>query len=361
MKILFITKLMATASAGPNWSVPARIKAQAKFDDVFWINCDKSIMNHWLETGLYHNVSDIGGKLNLKSIASCWDSPDIVVFEVPYFIQYLKFASELRNKGIPYIIVPRCSFTYQALNNHSKWKKKIAGWLMFNRFFKGASAVQYLTIQEKNDSTPFLCNNNFVIPNGIELPRIVNSKLSNSERVGIFIGRIDIYHKGLDLLLEAIMKCREVLRNNNVKIEIYGPKTPDYYLLEQKAIDGEVDDLFVLKGEISGIEKDKVLENSDFFIMTSRFEGQPMALLEALSYSLPCIVSDGTYMREKVEEFGAGIGCKCTVDDICRVLKVIAINPEILYRCREKARILASTYQWSDQAAKFHEILQNLI
>ena len=361
MTILFITKLMATAAAGPNWSVPARIKAQAAIDNVYWINVDDSIMPHWIETGLYHSLKDIGGKLRLKNLPEEFSTPDIVVFEVPFFVEYLGFASELRKKNIPYIIVPRCSFTHQALNNHAKWKKRIAGWLFFNRFFKGARAIQYLTPKEKEDSTPFMCSEDFILPNGINLPTISKQASINSSFTGIFIGRIDIYHKGLDILLEAIINKQEYLRLHNVVFDIYGPENEDSNKLKEKVAVSKVGDLFRLKGKIEGAMKDQVLRSADFFIMTSRFEGLPMAMLEALSYSLPCIASDGTYLRSEIDEYDAGIGCDGSVESvegaICRFIE----NKNKIEYYKKNALTLASKYKWDEQAYLFHNILESLI
>lgn len=361
MKILFISKLTAKAAAGPNWSVPARIKAQSEYDEVLWVNVDNTIMPHWKETGLYHSVEDVGGKLELKNLPDGFSKPDLVAFEVPYFPQYLKFASELRKKRIPYIIVPRCSFTHQAINNHAKWKKKIAGWLMFNKFFKGAVSIQYLTEQEKNDSSTFINPRGFIIGNGITLPEKRKYHVPQDKIKGLFIGRIDIYHKGLDLLLDAIIEKKEFLSKHNVEIYIYGPENSDYHILKEKAAQQGVENIFVLKGGISGKDKEETYKNSDFFIMTSRFEGQPMAMLEALSYGLPCIATDGTYMREQIEDMNAGIGSDGDVESIGNALQKLVEIRESLPEKSENAYKLASRYNWKEQALRFHEEIQKLI
>ena len=39
----------------------------------------------------------------------------------------------------------------------------------------------------------------------------------------VYIGRLDVYHKGLDLLINAIGNCQDILRLNKCNFEIYGP------------------------------------------------------------------------------------------------------------------------------------------
>jgi glycosyltransferase involved in cell wall biosynthesis len=356
-----VSKLKATAAAGPSWSVPARIKAQRECDDVFWINLENSSMPHWIETGVYNEVSDIGGRLSLDNVYKYFKHIDIVVFEEAYWIEYLRFSYQLRRAEIPYIIVPRCSFTKQALNNHAKWKKKIANILLFNKFFKGAAAIQYLTEHEQVDSYPFICPNGFVIPNGVTKIDNVERTYSKDEKIGLYIGRIDIYHKGLDLMLAAVNKYAKSLRAQHVRIDIYGPDNEDSETMRSYIRQYGIEDIVRMLGGISGEQKEKVLRNSDFFVMTSRFEGQPMAMLEALSYGLPCVAAKGTYMSEPIYSNQAGFACDNDIDEIGNAILNISKDNNLLSLQSANAYKLASKYNWSEQAKKMHDILEQII
>ena len=59
------------------------------------------------------------------------------------------------------------------------------------------------------------------------------------------------------------------------------------------------DIVFYHYGAVFGKVKEKVLLDNDFFILTSRLEGHPMALIEALSYGLPCLVTQGSRLSLK--------------------------------------------------------------
>ena len=202
MNILFISHLGSGVSAGPHWSVPARIKAQTKYDNVLWVNTTNASLPHYLETGVYHNLSEYG-KLSLDCLPEPFHKPDVVAFEGFYSAMEATFAKELKRAGVPYVITPRGSLTRQARHNSSRLKKDIAHLFVFDRFLKNALAVQYLTKQEMLDSTS-PSETAYVLPNGFSTPQRVKTTFSQDSIKGIFIGRIDLYHKGLDTLVEAV-------------------------------------------------------------------------------------------------------------------------------------------------------------
>ena len=79
----------------------------------------------------------------------------------------------------------------------------------------------------------------------------------------------------------------------------------------QKQLNRYIEELEVADVRFLGFVPNKELPNiyscADFFIMASEYEGQPVALLEAMASGLPPIVSGIPSMRQLVEESGAGI------------------------------------------------------
>lgn len=59
-------------------------------------------------------------------------------------------------------------------------------------------------------------------------------------------------------------------------------------------------------GPVSGGDKDAFYRSLDVFVFPSeyRFEAQPLVVLEALSYGVPCLVTDQGYMGELVQKTG---------------------------------------------------------
>ena len=320
MKILYISHLSTNIAAGMNWSVPASIKAQEKIDDVLWINTTDVIMPHWKETKAYRNLKDLGGKLSLHAFPDPFDKPDVVVFEGIYFKEYIGFSKELQKKHIPYVIIPRGSMTYQAMHNHAWLKKWIAHKIWFDGFINNAWRIQYLTQQEADDSTKL-----FKTP-----------------------------------LLDAITEVYTELHDAGFFLNIYGPHRYDYEKLKNEVEKRGINDITSVNDEISGKEKEQVILDSDLFIMTSRFEGHPMGLIEALAYGLPCLVTPGTNMLEEIKKADAGWVSEGNVESIKKALLNIIADKGSFGIKSQHAKQLASHYNWDKLAVEFHKQLMIL-
>lgn len=361
MNILFVSNLGASKSSGPCWSVPARVKAQSLYDNVLWINLCDAEHEHWKDVDGYHNIKDYGDKLHLSVLPKPFDRPDMVVFEGFYFLKSVLFARELERAKIPYIITPRSSLTQAGLNNHAWLKKRIAHLLLFNRFAKHAAAIQYLTKEEFNDSTAKWNVNNFIIPNGISQPIQIKRQFLRDGIRALFIGRIDIYQKGIDLLFEALCRIKEELEAYKFTLDIYGPKRFDWDKVNVMIQEFGLSDLVKLHGEITGDEKRQVIVTSDVFILTSRFEGMPMGVLEALSYGLPVLVSEGSNMAQDVKEYQCGWYGNNLVDSIVASLRSMIANRDKFPSMGEKSLRLAEKYDWKTVALKLHDKIDKLL
>ena len=70
------------------------------------------------------------------------------------------------------------------------------------------------------------------------------------------------------------------------------------------------------------IEKEEILRNSSAFILSSFSEGLPMAVLEAMSYEMPCLISDNCNLPD-VLKIGAAIKTNPTTNEIFDALKIL--------------------------------------
>lgn len=360
MNIIFVSCLLGQSHSGLDTSVPRTIMYQEMVDSCLWVEANNIDLQNFHSIQAFNRMPATG--LHLASFPQPFDKPDLVVFFGVYFLKYLLFANELKAQHIPYVIRPASSLTYQAQHNNAFLKKKIANLLLFNHFIKGANAIHYLTEEEKRDSGPKWNKHSFVLPNGITMPESRKATFSQIGIKAVSIGRIDIYHKGIDLLLKAIRRNQNTLRGASFSLKIFGPINKDAKKVSRMIAKYGINDIVSLCGEVSGAEKESAFLDSDLFILTSRFEGHPIALLEALSYGLPVAISPGTNMKQKVQQYDAGWCCgETTINSISNMLLTI-IEERNSFASKGKQSIeLAKTYNYSQIAEQFHGIAQGIV
>ena len=352
--------LIGKKSAGVSYSIPAQIKSQSKFDNVFWYNINKVSKEVIDKGGLVKNLDDYPS-MSLVDLPSPFNYPDIVIFEGLYFYPYIKIAKQCRDNEVPYIIIPRSSLTQQAQKN-KKIKKIFGNLFFFNEFVNKANAIQYLTKEEQSDSTNKWNSKSFVIPNGISNKEKIKSFNEITTLKGVFIGRPDIYQKGIDLLFDACVSIKNELIESKVTLELYAPYiSNEKNVIEKMIVEKDLKDFIFVKDGIYGVTKEEVLLNSDFFILTSRFEGHPMGLIEALSYGLPCLVTKGSNMAQEILNNNAGWTAENNSESIAKAFKKLLHEKNELSKKGENALLLSKKYDWKQIAEISHTQYLKLI
>ncbi|WP_057743446.1 glycosyltransferase [Liquorilactobacillus capillatus] len=145
----------------------------------------------------------------------------------------------------------------------------------------------------------------------------VSKKANLKSHIIAFTGRIAIQHKGLDLLLDAARFIAP-----DWKIAIAGSGTP-----EEMAVFNNLTTKFGVKDKIiyRGALKDEALqrhyEEASIFVSTSRWEGMPLVMGEAMGFGLPIIAMQNTGSDEYLRANTYGIITKPhDVPDFVRAL-----------------------------------------
>lgn len=122
------------------------------------------------------------------------------------------------------------------------------------------------------------------IPNGVEVP--VQAKIAYNQVIQVITVTRLSQEKGVDVLLRA---WAEVLKEEKaLKLIIVGYGSLEYHLKSLSLSLGIAESV-----DFVGMIQDasEYLKASDLFVLSSRAEGMSNALLEAMSYGVPCIAT----------------------------------------------------------------------
>jgi glycosyltransferase involved in cell wall biosynthesis len=303
----------------------------------------------------------------IARIQAEFGTPDLVHFHCFYTPFQCALARRCRKLGWPYIITPRGELTYFA-QNIKRTKKHIANLLCFFSYTKHAAAVHALRpIEAEEIQTLFKVKRVIIVPNGVEdclleasdkLPAAdLGDFTHDGDLVLGFVGRIYVYHKGLDLLLKAMAILKSQLNGLACKLFLIGP----FYKKEDEQSFCSLVESLGLKNDVKllgpkyGEEKLRYVLACDVFVHTSRFEGMPMSVLEAMALGRPCLATPGTNMADVVCE-GGGWQCQSDPDSIAKSLKDIYQQRDSLrVRGRQSHELIKARFTWRKVAQQMSE------
>jgi len=152
--------------------------------------------------------------------------------------------------------------------------------------------------------------------------RVANTYELGSEITCVFVGSLRA-PKNLTLLLEAFAS----LRNPDARLKIVG-EGPDRVTLESLAKSLGIDSHVQFLGNVSNVGA--ILAESDVFLMSSAWEGLPIALIEATLAGLPVVVTNVGGCAEVVHQCANGfVVDSLNVDDYAAALRKMVTDERL--------------------------------
>ena len=235
---------------------------------------------------------------------------------------------------------------------------KVIFWYLFlylpinkTHCFHATSYQEYLDIRNKGFKQPIA-----IIPNGIDIPKIIKKKCTMNKRYITFIGRIDKI-KGLENLLNAWKQVHKKFDNWHLKIigtdMSYNKKSNYLYKLKRLSIKLNLINIDFID-PLYGEEKLQELADSDIMVLPSLSENFGMTVAESLSVGTPVITTNQTPWHEIVEKKSGwciDVGVKPMVECLENVLLLDSDKLENMGK--NGIEWMKNDYSWHSVAKKF--------
>ena len=225
--------------------------------------------------------------------------------------------------------------------------------LLSRVLYKKLDKVVLLTQRDKNCYS-FLKNAE-VIPNSLSFEPTSFCKCDSKQMVAV--GRLT-YQKGFDLLLEIAKELK--IKIPDWKIILYGEGEDREKLLSQielYKLDG-----FVEIRQFTKKIQDVYLESS-IYLMTSRWEGLPMVLIEAQSMGLPIVALDCPCGPSDIIVANKN-GFLCNPDDFDGFIQAVvklANNDDLRIKMSKASIELAKRYSTESVSKKWTVLMKSLL
>jgi glycosyltransferase involved in cell wall biosynthesis len=192
-----------------------------------------------------------------------------------------------------------------------------------------------------------------VIPNGID--RELLKYASEDTDYILFLSRIDIYTKGLDLLIDAFERISS--EYPNLRLILAGYEFDSFRKLISRSpsfLKGRIDYV----GFVTGAEKMRLLSGARIFVLPSRHESSPISILEAAACGKPVIVSDISELAFVCQE-GFGLSFPSgSANELSEKIKLLLEDSKRREDAGKRGREFAARFLWDNIAVQFEDVLK---
>jgi glycosyltransferase involved in cell wall biosynthesis len=274
-----------------------------------------------------------------------------------------------RQSGLPYIVTPNGGYSKAVLKGRNRLLKTAWLWARERRYIGVASLVHAVSPREmRHIESTFGIEHVMSAPNAIELPTAPPSPQERWRRSPmrvVFIGRLAIDHKGLDILLEGY--GRQVASGVSPDSELiiagadFRSGRAELEALASSLLPAEHHVRF--PGPVYGKDKEELLRTARVFVHASRWEGLPHAVLEALAMGCPVLITPETNLGELVLDYGAGIVASGRPEAFQEAMNQILRLPSHEYEVMSKAaqRLASDRFGWAQVSERIASAYRSIL
>ena len=287
------------------------------------------------------------------TIHACWKRPNVIHYHA---------IGNAYWSWLPRIFGIKTLVTVHGLDwKRDKWSKIAKCILRFGEFI-AANCPNHTTVVARNLVVYFeqrYSRNVSYIPNGIKV--IDTESLNTLNPLGkyiIYLGRL-VPEKRVDLLIKAYLEL-----DTKVGLIIVGGDTHSSDYVEDLKVLASRNENIKFLGAVFGEQKNKLLINALIFVLPSIIEGMSIALLEAMSLGVPCVVSDIEENKNIVIVGDKKFAITFQSEDYNDLAKTLSSALTSQYKLKEMAdaakEYVIKNYSWENVANKYNGIYQKI-
>jgi glycosyltransferase involved in cell wall biosynthesis len=213
-----------------------------------------------------------------------------------------------------------------------------------------------IVFQTKYASTQFpqkIRKNSLIIPNPVFFTTHVENGVK--KEVIVNVGRLS-EQKNQALLIEAFKKVS--VTNPNYKLIIYGegPLRPDLEALVEKL---DLHNKVELPGIVDDIQNK--MREAKVFVLSSNYEGQSNALLEAMGMGIACISTNVSGVDEIINENSGILVSKNCKEELSSAIINLIEHDELRKILEENAKNKVGEFSTPKISLKWEELIDSLI
>lgn len=204
-----------------------------------------------------------------------------------------------------------------------------------------------------------------ILPNGIDINMFNNKTKINKKNTQtiLFVSILDKHHKfkGIDYLLEAIIKVKKVIPN--IKLKIIGEGELNKYY-QKMSINLKIDENVEFLGKVKQKDLAKHYNQSSIFALPStEIEGFGIVLLEAMACKLPVIATEiaGVSNDIKINNTGLIINKKDSQALADAIIKLLKDRELSTLMGKNGRKLIENKYDWKIIANQLEKIYEEVL
>ncbi|HYH05071.1 MAG TPA: glycosyltransferase family 4 protein [Bacillota bacterium] len=268
---------------------------------------------------------------------------------------------------IPKLLQRKTVVTVHGLDwQRDKWGKAAKLYLKFGETVTGKISDQIISVAEplcnyfieKYQRTP---DNVGYIPNGVNFyparePDEIRKYGLDKENYLLFLARL-VPEKGVHYLIEAY---RQSVTDKKLVIAGGSSHSDDYVSRLRKMADGNSNIIFI--GNVQGKVLQELYSNAYLYVLPSDLEGMPISLLEAMSYSRCCLVSDIPENMQVVKSNYGFSFIQADPDSLKAKIEFLLENPHLVAQTGQRAFEEAKfNYNWDAIVEKTLQLYRSVL